>query len=261
MPKIQLVVLDWAGTSVDHGCFAPVASFVQAFAAFGVEVTNAEVRVPMGLHKKDHIRELFRMPDVTARWKAAQGADWNETDVEKVFQTFIPLQLDAVEDHCELVPGLLDSVGWLRDRGVRIGGTTGYFREAAERASKVAAAKGYAPDLSMCPDDGVPQGRPAPWMIFRIMERLNVYPPSSVIKVGDTVPDMEEARNAGVWALGVTDTGSEIGMTEPEWTALSETEKDKRRSGVAEVLRAAGAQEVINSVRQLPELVEHIEAK
>ena len=41
---IRLVVLDWAGTTVDHGSCAPVAPFVAAFARSGVEVSPAEAR-------------------------------------------------------------------------------------------------------------------------------------------------------------------------------------------------------------------------
>ncbi len=52
----------WAGTTVDHGCFAPVAPFVDAFALHGVTITSAESRGSMGLGKRDHIRALTRCP-------------------------------------------------------------------------------------------------------------------------------------------------------------------------------------------------------
>jgi len=47
--RIKLVVFDWAGTTVDHGCYAPVAPFVDAFAQHGVTITTAESRGPMRL--------------------------------------------------------------------------------------------------------------------------------------------------------------------------------------------------------------------
>ena len=31
MKKIECVIMDWAGTAVDYGCFAPVAAFLKAF--------------------------------------------------------------------------------------------------------------------------------------------------------------------------------------------------------------------------------------
>ena len=44
---LQAVVLDWAGTTVDHGCLAPAAIFREAFAAHGVDITVAQARAPM----------------------------------------------------------------------------------------------------------------------------------------------------------------------------------------------------------------------
>ena len=53
---IEAVIFDWAGTTVDYGCFAPVKAFMEAFAHHGVPVTMEETRKPMGMLKRDHIR-------------------------------------------------------------------------------------------------------------------------------------------------------------------------------------------------------------
>ena len=52
--KPQLVIFDWAGTTVDYGCFAPVNAFALAFQKFGVTPTVEEIRAPMGMLKRDH---------------------------------------------------------------------------------------------------------------------------------------------------------------------------------------------------------------
>ena len=44
---IEAVIFDWAGTTVDYGCFAPVKAFMEAFAHHGVPVTMEETRKPM----------------------------------------------------------------------------------------------------------------------------------------------------------------------------------------------------------------------
>ena len=46
---IEAVIFDWAGTTVDYGCFAPVQAFVEVFKHFGIEPTMDEVREPMGM--------------------------------------------------------------------------------------------------------------------------------------------------------------------------------------------------------------------
>ena len=67
--KPQLVIFDWAGTTVDYGCFAPVNAFALAFQKFGVTPTVEEIRAPMGMLKRDHIRTMLRMERIARAWK------------------------------------------------------------------------------------------------------------------------------------------------------------------------------------------------
>jgi phosphonoacetaldehyde hydrolase len=258
--RIKLVVFDWAGTTVDFGCQAPVMAFVQAFAAAGVKLTTAEARGPMGLHKKDHIRALLQQPAIAFRWREAQGKNWTEHDVEDLYRRFIPLQLEVIDRESRLVTGLLPCLSILRERDIRIGATTGYFREAAQRVYEAARLQGFIPDHTVCADDVV-AGRPLPWMIFRNMEALGVYPPAAVLKVGDTVPDIEEGRNAGVWTIGNVRTSSEVGLRENELEALPAPERQARLQAARTKLRDAGAHNVMDSLAELPALIEEIERR
>jgi len=258
--EIKLVVFDWAGTTIDYGCMAPAGAFVAAFAARGVAVTLAEARAPMGLHKKDHIRAMLRHPDVAARWKQATGGDWTETDVEVLYRDVTPRQVEAAKLYSTLVAGVTDCVARLRSRGVKIAATTGYFHAAAAVVAEAAACQGYVPDFNICADD-VPAGRPAPWMIFRCMEALNVYPPSAVVKVGDTVIDIEDGRNAGCWSVGVIDSSNEMGLTADEFAALSEQERDTRREAVAARYTAAGAHATLNALAELPAFLDELNTR
>ena len=56
--KIEAVIFDWAGTTVDYGCFAPVEVFLEVYKNRGVNITLEEAREPMGMLKIDHIRAL-----------------------------------------------------------------------------------------------------------------------------------------------------------------------------------------------------------
>ena len=60
MKKIKAVIFDWAGTTVDFGCMAPVQAFVEVFKQYGIEPTMEEVRKPMGMLKIDHIRTMLK---------------------------------------------------------------------------------------------------------------------------------------------------------------------------------------------------------
>jgi hypothetical protein len=88
MKRINAVILDWAGTTVDFGSFAPTQIFVEAFRrAFDVDVTLAEARVPMGLGKWQHIEALGKLPSVDARWQAKFGRAMTAGDIDKIYAT------------------------------------------------------------------------------------------------------------------------------------------------------------------------------
>jgi phosphonoacetaldehyde hydrolase len=248
---IQLVVFDWAGTVIDFGCQAPTGAFVQALGECGVTISLREARGPMGLHKKDHLRALLNEPSIGHRWNAAHGRAWTEADVDALYQRVTPLQVTAAKQYSQLVPGVLECLAELRGMGVKIAGTTGYFREAADVVYAAAAQQGYAPDYCICADE-VPAGRPAPWMIFRAMEALNVYPPSAVVKVGDTLVDIADGLNAGVWSLGVIDSSNEMGLSKEELGKLGADELQHRRDGIRKAYLAAGAHGVLNTLAELP---------
>jgi phosphonoacetaldehyde hydrolase len=254
------VIFDWAGTTIDHGSRGPLLPFVRAFAACGVEITPEEARGPMGVHKKDHLRALLQLPAVARRWRDRHGREVTEDDVDELYRQFMPLQLEVIDGFAGLVPGLLDCVGVLRSQGVAIGATTGYFRAAAERVYRAAAAQGYRPDHCVCAEE-VPAGRPAPWMVFRIMEALGVFPPAAVVKVGDTVPDIGEGLAAGAWSVGVLRSSSEVGCTEQEWDALPQAERSRRLATCREKLLAAGAHAVVETLAELPAVLNDLHAR
>ncbi len=252
---IRLVIFDWAGTTVDHGSLAPVHAFGAAFLDHGVELTQQEIRGPMGLHKKDHIRNLFGLETAASQWKLQHGRDWCEDDVEALYQAFTPLQVEQAQQLSDLILGVWECFDWLKSRGIAVGSTTGYPRVVADPTIAAAAKQGYRPEAAVCADE-VPAGRPAPWMIFRNMEQLGVFPPSSVLKVGDTVPDIQAGINAGVTTIGITQTGSEVGLSLADWDQL---DPDAQQAAVAradQVLLDAGANDVLASVADLPEWIE-----
>ena len=47
--QLKAVVFDWVGTMIDFGSFASTGVFVKAFEQFGVQVSIARARGPMGL--------------------------------------------------------------------------------------------------------------------------------------------------------------------------------------------------------------------
>jgi phosphonoacetaldehyde hydrolase len=245
--KLRAVILDWAGTVVDHGSRAPVAALQSVFEPAGVPITIAEARESMGLAKRTHIRAILEIPRVRAAWISKHGAEPSEQDADQLYAQFIPNQMGVLADHSSLILGVGDAVRRMRSRGLKIGTTTGYNRAMLDYLLERAAAQGFEPDCALCPEEAG-AGRPLPWMCYMAAMRLGVYPMSALVKIGDTPADIAEGRNAGMWTIGVTRTGNEIGVTEEEWAGLGGAEREKLLEPAERRLLDAGAHFTVESV-------------
>ena len=85
-----------------------------------------------------------------------------------------------------------------------------------------------------------------------------VYPPRSVVKVGDTVVDMQEGRNAGAWSVGILTGSNLLGLSQEEYEAMDSAELEKRKEKATERYREAGADLVIDSIWELPAAIEEL---
>ncbi|WP_244148974.1 phosphonoacetaldehyde hydrolase [Desulfonatronum thioautotrophicum] len=257
---VRAVVLDWSGTAVDYGCLGPTVAFQEAFAAFDVAVDIQEVREFMGLKKIDHLRALTRHEAVTARWRQVHGRNPDESDVQAVYARTESVMLDRIADFAEPIPGLLDLIGALRARGVRIGSSTGYTRPMLEKLMTAAAGYGYRPDVAICSTD-VPAGRPFPFMCYATAIALETYPLSSMVKIGDTLIDIEEGLNAGMWTIGLTMSGNELGLSRKQAESLNAQELSTRLEVIADRFRKAGAHYTARGIWEILPLIEAIDAR
>jgi len=130
---ITAVVLDWAGTVQDHGCMAPMVVFKEVFKEEGVPISTAEARAPMGAHKRVHIQKITRLDkmdlelSVKERWQIVHSKMPTETDIDRMFARFVPLQHKVLANYADLIPGTVETT-FIRDRGWKIGSTTGFMK-------------------------------------------------------------------------------------------------------------------------------------
>lgn len=153
--------------------------------AAGSPVTDADIRAWMGADKRQAIRALL-----------AKGAGVVEPRVEPTFVDFRHRLDQAYSQRPPTpLPGVPETFAALRRLGVKIALTTGFDREVTD---SVLDAVGWGPgdlDAVICADD-VPEGRPAPYMIFRAMELTGTHDVRRVVTAGDTTLDLEAGSNA-----------------------------------------------------------------
>ncbi|MCP5364550.1 MAG: phosphonoacetaldehyde hydrolase [Hyphomicrobiales bacterium] len=255
---LRAVILDWAGTTCDHGCLAPAETFVAAFAASGVEITVAQARAPMGMAKWQHIKTITEMPSVAEAWTNQHGRKPGHADVDAIYERFLPLQLETVARYSALIPGTLEAVAAMRARGLKIGSTTGYPRAVMDVVVEQAREQGYDADCVISADD-TPVGRPGPFPALNALVDMSVYPVEAVVKIGDTVVDIEEGLNGGMWSVGITTTGNEVGLSAEDWQSLDTQEQSRYRDAAERKLYSAGAHFVIDSIADILPVLDRIE--
>ncbi len=254
--KYEGIIFDWAGTTVDYGCMAPVKAFDEAFKAFGIEPTMEEIRKPMGMLKIDHVRTMLKMERISNLWKEKYQTNWTEEDVQKIYELSEKKIFEVLDKHTAVKPYLLEVLIEIRSKGIKIGSTTGYTSDMMEIVTEKAKQQGYVPDCWISPDKVNSKGRPYPYMIFHNMENLNLDSVSKVLKVGDTISDIKEGVNAGVDTVGIIEGSSLAGVTEDEYKSLSESERKELDNKVIEEYKKAGATYIIRDLGGLLEILD-----
>jgi phosphonoacetaldehyde hydrolase len=260
--KVKGVVLDWSGTVSDAYVIAPAVVFVEVFKRSGVEISMAEARGPMGLRKDLHIRALTEVPEIRERWKAVHGNHPDQSDVDRMFADFVPLQLEVLPTYTSVLPGVVEACAELKRRGIKIGVSTGFIRPMVDILLEAAIRQGFNPDATVAGDEVAHGARPRPFMVYRNLDLMDVHPIQSVVKVDDTTSGVGEGLEAGCWAVGVTRYSNYMDIDSLEQAeALPAAEIERRHAYTEEVLRKTGAHYVIDSVAELPAVVADIDER
>lgn len=150
--KMEAVIFDWAGTTVDYGCFAPVQAFIEVFKEFGMQVTMEETRKPMRMLKWDHIKTMLEMPRIHDLWLQAHGREVENKNIDEMHDAFTGKLMGILDQFSDPKPYVVETIETLRKMGLKIGSTTGYTDQMMEVVTKVAKEKGYEPDFWITPN-------------------------------------------------------------------------------------------------------------
>lgn len=189
-PQVRLVVFDMIGTTI-HATDAVPQAFAMALAPEGVLVDATTLARVRGLNKRTAIAALVPPgADHAARSEATYGRF-----EQALLAGYGPGQLTPVA-------GAADALRRCRAAGIRTALNTGFERTLAGHLVRRLAWETLA-DTVVCGDD-VPEGRPAPFLIYRAMERTAVKDVGRVAVVGDTTADLEAGHHARAgWNIGV----------------------------------------------------------
>lgn len=199
--SIELVVFDMAGTTVsDKG---NVNNFFRdAFSNAGMEVDPADVNTVMGYRKKDAIEIIVK--------KYKPGFQDDEDFIDAIHDDFTKQMVTFYENDKTLsaLPFAEKVFKELQNNKIKVALNTGFTKViTVPILERLGWDKADFIDEVICSDE-VPEGRPQPYMIEKLMKDLKISAPENVAKVGDTKVDIEEGKNAGCGMVIAVTTGA-----------------------------------------------------
>ena len=224
---IQLAMFDMAGTTVNDkvdGHPLMVISMLRAFAKHGIELAPDLINKHRGKQKSEAIQTLLR-----------EVAELSPTDAERVgdgvYYDFLH-ELESNLSSISEIDGTTELFRYLKSKDIYVGVGSGFPMQVVQAIVSQLGwlDEGLLDYVGSADQIGV--GRPNPKMILDAMERLNITDGRKVLKIGDTVVDVQEGKNAGAWTVAVL-TGSQTKAQ----------------------LMAAGPDYILSSIRELRMLI------
>lgn len=221
---ISLVVFDMAGTTVEDSGLVQ-----QSFAA-------ADEHAGLSRDAEDKARMLSYVTDTMGQSKIEvfrHLSGGNEEQAQSANKAFERCYGQLVrEGHCSAIPGAEHLLKSLRSAGIATALTTGFAHETQQA---IIAALGWqdVADVVLCPGDGV-RGRPFPDMPLTALLRTGAPSVQSMLVIGDTTSDIASGLRSGARAVVGVLTGAHD----------------------ADQLRGAGATHILDSVADLPSVLE-----
>ena len=192
-----------------------------------------------------------------------QGRDPDEADISLMVKDFIPTQEASLPKYSTLLPGSVEAVNVLRkDLNMKLGCTTAYSSTMVKILIREAKKQGLELDAAVARDDVLHGSKPRPFMLYKNLDLLDVWPIQAVVKVDDLASGIGEAIQAGCWGVGVARYSRNMKIHSLEDEAkLSKEEIEKKLEASRDILWKAGAHYVIDTVAELPEVCREINAR
>ncbi len=194
---IQLIVFDMAGTTINEDNVV-YKTLLKSINKFGYNFSLDEVLLHgAGKEKHQAIKDIIASQPSTKNNKEESLTIFNDfSELLKI--TYKNLEVTTFPK-TELV------FKKLKERGVKIALNTGYNRKTAlQLLNKLNWKEGNQYDALITASD-VEKGRPEADMIYKAMELFHISEAINVVKVGDSIIDIQEGKNAtcGI-TIGVT---------------------------------------------------------
>ena len=193
--SIKLLVCDMAGTTVNEGGLV-YKTLYETIKGYDIYIKPEDMKNWYGVNKTEVLQHFI-----------------NTDNEYKDNEAILPQMLDSFKKNLKkkyfedksiklMDPGLPDLFNSFRERGIKIALNTGYSVDIQEALIENLNMRNFIDGYIS--SESVPHGRPEPFMIQELMNRFNITNSKEVVKIGDSINDILEGKNAGcASSLGV----------------------------------------------------------
>ena len=219
LKDVNMFVFDMAGTCVNEGGLV-YSTIKKCLGDYNIDIKN--LKNIGGMSKKQVIehyvdKEFYNKEEaiyeVNRHYYRARKDKVSKEQIDQEIKGSISrqiyynfqkelLNMYKIDGNIATFDGTYDLFHNLKDRNIKVCLNTGYPEEIAECIINKLGFKGLIDGYIA--SNMVEEGRPAPYMINKLIADHNIKTSKNVIKVGDTVVDMAEGENVGVrYNIGV----------------------------------------------------------
>jgi len=198
LKNIRMIVFDMAGTTLNEGGLV-YSSIYNTLTRNNISLDIDELHEFGGMNKYDVI-EHFVNRELSDNHKYKE----RQLFTSKLYLEFNDTLINnyKTNDNITVMPGTYELFSNLKYNNIKIGLNTGYPSSIAKILLNKLQLNSF---IDGCvTSDMVSSGRPERYMIHKLMADNNITNSNEVIKVGDTLADIKEGKNAGVkYSIGV----------------------------------------------------------
>ena len=221
--KYNAVIFDLSGVLVDFGMHVPVIAASRVFRYHNIHVPEKNIRQNIWKNQEFYIKSQCNFNNVGNKFEMIYTDYLNELVI-----------LNHSPEFNEPINGAVNTTNILRKLGYKIGITTFYNKNVFNVIDKSLKRNGLIYDAVVCNDE-VLLGKPEPFMIYKITNRLNV-PTNKCIKVGESYLNIIEGKNAKIDIINILDSSNDMGMDEQIFDDSCEVIKHCKRIDIIDNL-------------------------
>lgn len=190
LPPIKLLVFDMAGTTINENGIV-YKTLYNTIKDYDLNITQDEISNWYGANKYEVLDHFLMRSNLVSSSKNKDKIRlelYNKFDTNLKHSYFSDNKLKLIDDK---LPLLFNKI---REKDIKIALNTGYNKDIQETIINKLDMKPFIDDYIS--SEEVSKGRPYPYMIYKLMERNEINSATNVIKIGDSVNDILEGKNA-----------------------------------------------------------------